>query len=188
MTNGKIDKSEKRNLTVEVIDFFLRIPEAIVYGFDRGEFHRHYQQYGYEQEITCEKLARVIANLKRSGYVEVRKVDGDESIRFTNKARLAAVEQMAARVKNDELYRIVSFDIPEQMRRQRNQFRRFIKRLGFVQIQKSLWVCRKNYGDLVEVAAEEYGVADFVVYIVSDKTNINKFLDDKTSSENLSRS
>lgn len=44
---------------------------------------------------------------------------------------------------------IVLFDVPESERVARNMFRNFLKECGFRQLQRSVWVCRKDVADLV---------------------------------------
>jgi len=41
----------------------------------------------------------------------------------------------------DGLWRVVIFDIPVHYNKARTAFRAKLKELGFVQIQKSVWVC-----------------------------------------------
>ena len=89
------------------------------------------------------------------------------------------IDKIADKLAPEKRFYFVSFDIPEKMRRNRDSFRRTIKRLGFREIQKSLWACNKNAGKYVEMAAIEYGVANFVVYIASDNTNVNSTLIEK---------
>lgn len=164
---------------LDVIDLFLGIPEAMVYAFDRKEFYRILNGSITERALTCDNIAKLISNLKRSHYIEVTKQGGNESIKFTNKAKLAIVDRIGARSAVDDRNRFISFDIPERFRAGRDKFRRTIKRLGFRQIQKSLWVCNKSIGDIAELAAIEYGVQDYVVYIVADCTNIDSFISEQ---------
>jgi hypothetical protein len=167
-------KNKLKNFTVEVLDLFLGIPESIVNAFDRKEFYRIVNGMPTEKVLTCSNISKLVQSFKRSGYIEIKRSGGQESICFTNKARLAVIDRIAARGEEDEKYRFVSFDIPEKWRARRNQFRSTIKRLGFRQIQKSLWVCNKNIGNLVDIAADEYKVGEYVVYIVAEATNINE--------------
>lgn len=169
-------KEKLKNFTIDVLDLFLGIPESIILSFDRKEFYRIMNGFPAERALTSNKIARFISNSKRSGYVTVQKVGGQESIVFTNKAKLAVVDRIAERSKIDQKYRFVSFDIPERLRKNRNQFRRVIKRLGFRQIQQSLWVSDRSIGDLVEMAANEYKIEQYIVYLVCEHTNINKEL------------
>jgi len=173
----KETKQKIKNVTIEIIDFFLGIPESVVNGFDRNEFYRLMQGHSGEKELTCSNIAKFITNLKNRGYIEIQATSNNsESIIFTNKARLAIIDRLIKRTKNDNKYCFVSFDIPEDMRINRDQFRRTIKRMGFVQVQKSLWVIDKNVGEYVEMAAEEYSVNEYVVYLVTEATNIDTLL------------
>lgn len=179
----KMLEKKLKNFTIEVIDFFLGLPEAIAIGFDRKEFYRILQGRSTEKELTCANIASLINNMKKSGYVTVRRgsCSASDSIVFTNKSKLAVVDRIIMRQKIGKHRCFISFDIPERLRLERDRFRRVIKRMGFVQIQKSLWVCERDLGEFVDFAAIEYGVSDYVVYIVSTKTNIDEFIDSKLS-------
>jgi CRISPR-associated endonuclease Cas2 len=118
------------------------------------------------------KISKTVYELKRSGYLLFE----NDSVRLTNKAKMRIVDQVAAKSGKCKKYHLVSFDIPEIKRVERNRFRRAIKRMGFVQIQKSLWVSNKNIGHLVDAATEEYRVSDYVAYFVSESSNIDRFI------------
>lgn len=171
-----MDKKKITNATIEIIDFFLNIPEAIVIGFNRKEFYRNLHGYYHEQELTVKNIAKFLYNFKKSGYVEIAEINGQESIRFTNKARLAIADRLGGRLKIDGKYYLVSFDVPERLRTKRDNFRRVIKRLGFQQIQKSLWAANKNLDEFVILAAKEYGVEDYVVCAVVESVDIRATL------------
>lgn len=175
------DETKKaiKNFTLEVLDFFLGIPESFAIAFDRKEFHRQINGFATEKQLTCDNIAKFIFNLKKSGYIEIKKTSQGESIQFTNKARLSIIDRIVDRTVDDHKYRFVSFDIPERLRINRDKFRRALKRMGFIQIQKSLWVCNKNVGQFVELAAYEYGVEKYIVYIVSEKTDIDGIIQKK---------
>jgi len=180
MTGRKNIKREKaidtrkiiKNITIGILDFLLGIPEALAVGFDRPTAYRAIQG-NYDQELTVAKICHFFNSLKRRGYIKIQNKDGQESVVFTNKAKIALVDRIVDQAKWDGKYRLVSFDIPEPMRRNRNSFRRAIKRMGFKQVQKSLWVSNKNAGPMVELAAYEYGVEKYVIYIVAESTDID---------------
>jgi len=170
----KETKTKIKNFTHDVIDIFLSIPESFIGAFDRKEFYRVLQGMPTEKILTCSNICKVFNNLKQQGYIDVQKLsEGNESIVFTNKAKLAIVDRIVSRIMDGNEYCLVSFDIPEKLKNNRNRFRRAIKRMGFRQIQKSLWVSNKRLGDLVDLAAAEYQVSDYVVYFISSSTNID---------------
>jgi DNA-binding transcriptional regulator PaaX len=126
-------------------------------------------------DVSSQDISKMVYELHRRKYIENR--DGD-SIVLTNKAKLKIIDRITDEEGRDGKYRLVSFDIPEIKRGNRNCFRRAIKRMGFVQVQKSLWVTDRNVSDFVEMAAKEYGVDDFVAYFVAEGTNIDKHIAD----------
>lgn len=169
-------KKKFKNLTIEVLDSLLgSFEDLATVSLDKKEVYRIINGTS-EREWTITSISKFFNSLKSRNYIEVVKCNESELIQFTNKAKLALVDSIATRMKGDERYCFVSFDIPETMKTQRDAFRRILKKIGFIQIQKSLWVHNKSVGDLVDIAGQEYGIEDCIVYIVSDQTNINKFM------------
>lgn len=126
-----------------------------------------------DSEIPNRRISRVVYDLKRHNYIEF---DEGDSVRFTNKAKIKLIDKFVSINPADRKRRLVSFDIPETKRTQRNAFRRSIKQMGFRQIQKSLWVCDRNIGDMVEVASKEFGVEEYVAYFVVESSNIEGYI------------
>ncbi len=160
--------------TVEMLNFILRIAESTtLIGASRSELYRVARE-GSEHEWTVQNICRTIHSLKQRGYIEIVNINGNQSIQYTNRGKLKMIGHISERIKPGDIFLFVSFDIPEKLNSGRNSFRRVIKKLGFLKIQNSLWVINKNISDLVEMAAIEYGVAEYVVYIVSSETNIDQ--------------
>jgi len=126
-----------------------------------------------DKGISRRRISRINYDLKRSHYIKIG--EGD-SVKLTNKAKIRIIEKFASLYPNDGKRRLISFDIPEVKRRERNGFRRTIKQMGFKQIQKSLWVCDKNLSDLVEIAIKEFKVSEYVAYFVIERSNIDKHI------------
>ncbi|MEI8143322.1 MAG: hypothetical protein WCG48_01740 [Candidatus Berkelbacteria bacterium] len=123
-----------------------------------------------------DQFSRKVSNLTRHGYLE-KDANHPDSFRFTNKAKLKIIEKLVPR--KDGVHRFISFDIPEAMSTKRNQFRKTIKRLGFRQIQQSLWVIDHDVSELIELAAREYGVENYIIYIVSSTSDIDGYIKKK---------
>lgn len=68
----------------------------------------------------------------------------------------------------DKKWRLIIFDVPETMVYHRNNFRRFVKQLGLLRIQKSVYLypypCQKQ----IEFLREYLGVGNFIIYAVAD--------------------
>jgi len=169
--NKKKTRRIIKNITVELLDSLLGVAEGFVVSMDRREARKVI--YGeYEKELTVANISKYFYSLFHRGYVETKVTkQGKESIVLTNKAKIILLDKIAEKIPKDKRFYLVSFDIPERLRRNRDLFRRSIKRLGFVELQKSLWVSNKNCGEIIDMLTGEYGVSDYVVYFVSDITN-----------------
>ncbi|MCX6809024.1 MAG: hypothetical protein NTW50_05175 [Candidatus Berkelbacteria bacterium] len=85
-------KSKVKDVLVEILDCFLGVPENIFRAFDRQEAYKIMRgNDNYNNILSVSNLSKLFFRLKRSGYIEITKSDTGESIRFTNKARLAVV-------------------------------------------------------------------------------------------------
>lgn len=117
-----------------------------------------------------------IRSLKRSGYINIHRNPRGYSIEITGKGRIKLLEHNSSDA-TDGNWRMLSFDIPEKYRKTRDRFRATIKRIGFKQVQKSLWACPFIRADDIQYAIDEYRVNEYVVYLVVSKTDAEKFLE-----------
>lgn len=145
--------------------------EFVIKKFNRTKLFREIREKN--KNITNTQLSKTFYELKRHKYIEIEEADSNHAVRLTNKAKIKIIEKIAKKSSADKKYRYVSFDIPERLHDKRDLFRNVIKRMGFRQIQQSLWVTDKNIGGMVEIVAEEYDVSDYVAYIISETSNIN---------------
>lgn len=73
----------------------------------------------------------------------------------------------------DGKWRIVIFDIPEERRIIRNLFRRNLKKWGFKQLQKSVWISKSNFYSKIVDYIKDLGIDHWVVVLETDKINPN---------------
>lgn len=151
-----------------------------------GDKHAIYQEYNSltGDRYSKKQVANHFYELKRQGYIESVEWEGEKAIRLTGKAKIKLIENITGEKACDQKNRYVSFDIPERLHNKRDLFRRAIKRMGFRQVQQSLWVINKNVGELVEIAASEYKVEEYVAYIVAESSNIDEFVKKIINSDN----
>jgi len=133
----------------------------------------------FSDQYSPSQFSNLMYQCKRSGYIQVNDTNDQNSIVLTNKAQLKILDKISEKQGIDNKFRFISYDIPEDLKNARNQFRRAIKKLGFVKIQKSLWVCNRNVGKFVELAAYEYKVEKYIAYIVSEKSDIDGLIEKK---------
>lgn len=127
----------------------------------------------YYIEGDPRRLSTNIKRLEHSGYIEIDRKSN--SVQITNKGKIKLLEN-STNNKIDGKWRLLSFDIPETLRKKRNQFRRSIKRIGYKQVQKSLWASPFVQAEEVDLIVKELNVEKFVAYIVTDKIDIEKHL------------
>ena len=98
---------------------------------------------------------------------------GDDKYKFTKKG-IRWFEESKFKylklktVKWDKKWRIIIFDIPQEMHNKRNWLRKKLKNLGFYMIQKSVFVfpypCEEELGDI----CSHLNISDYVDIIIAD--------------------
>lgn len=128
------------------------------------------------KKIDRKKLHDEIRNLYRSKLVEIKSnPDGTHTIVLTNKGKLRALtynfENMRLnKTPWDKKWRFIIFDIPEKFRGGRDALRDKIKKLGFYELQKSVFVFPYKCEDEINFIIEffeirkhvRYGTIDFI--------------------------
>jgi len=109
-----------------------------------------------------------LRSLVRGGYLKCGKNDrflispkGRRQMKF-----LKIRAQKVDRGKWDRKWRIVIFDIPEKMRRERAALRSFLKRNGFVKLQNSVFVAPFANMDVLDFIRKEYKIEKYVNFII----------------------
>jgi len=72
--------------------------------------------------------------------------------------------QLAEKKVWDGKWRIVVFDIPEKYAALRNRVRTLLKKIGFVQLQQSVWVFPYECKDLTVMIKKESNLSAYILY------------------------
>ena len=114
------------------------------------------------------ELRKVLYYMKSQKLIEGSYEHGLK-ITARGRQRLAVDEFRAVSVKKpenwDKKWRLVLFDIPEDYKTARNALSWKLKSLGFIQLQKSVWLHPFPCRDVVERIAVYYKIESFVTYI-----------------------
>ena len=70
--------------------------------------------------------------------------------------------------KWDKIWHLVSYDIPEHLKKERDWFRWNLEKLGFLQIHKSLWVLPYDCKEEIAIISQHLKISPFVVYMNTD--------------------
>lgn len=109
------------------------------------------------------EVERVVGKLVRNGWVEKKETREGIKIIITDKGRrqilIFQLENLRPKKEKwDGKWRIVFFDVEEEKRKKRDDLRRYLKKLGFYQMQKSVWVCPYDCDKEVKYIREILGV------------------------------
>lgn len=160
-------------VTWTLIGIIARTPEALADAFlSQKSLSKHLTE---DSEFLSDKLIHHLRNLGRRGYLEIEDIDGSTSVRLTTKGKIKNIEN-PNNLETDGQMRLVSYDIPEKLKSKRQQFCRFLRRIGFKQLQKSLWVCQYIKADEIDLVIDELEIRKFVGYFVIDRSNLDQHI------------
>lgn len=130
----------------------------------------------FKQKYDQNKVAQALERLKRNKIVILSEKNGEFIVELTDKGKRKVkqikLEDMKIEAPKlwDGKWRIIIFDIPEKKgKKARNALREKLQKLGFYQLQKSVWAhpypCEKE----VQFLCELFNVYRFVNIITADK-------------------
>lgn len=132
--------------------------------------------------IDRKTLNQLLKRLKLQGLIAFSdKSNREESIKLTEQGRRRAVAykfynlSLKPRKKWDGKWRIVLFDIPEQKKKTRDALRRKLKRLGFLEFQKSVFIYPYPCEDEINFVINFFNIHDMVYYIEAPITPDHNF-------------
>lgn len=119
---------------------------------------------GKPAKKSRQRVQMRLNQLIRHGAVEEKTVGRQRLVRLTNdgwrSSRARALKKVTAPARKGLC--LVIFDIPEKRRRERDLFRRLLKKGGFKPHQKSVFVHEKDVVKLVTAIVSELEIDDWV--------------------------
>ena len=179
LINAKSPKEMKRNeLSKEIIkgvalggviaSMFVLPGTAIAYKWV-DDLHKNHKR----------KLRDNLKRLLNRGYIREDEVN---KYVITSKGTLKLNEYkiedltVSKPKKWDNIWRIITFDIPEEKRVARKALNKKLKELGFITLQKSVFIyphpCKKEFDQI----GEFFGVKDNIVFIEAISVSNEKFI------------
>lgn len=126
--------------------------------------------------INSQKLKRSIALLYKSKLLEEKpNKGGSVTLVLTEKGKKRAltfkIDEMEIKEPKhwDKKWRVIIFDIPEIFKKKREVLRFQLKRLGFQELQKSVFVHPYDCYDETEFITEFYQLRRFVRFMIAEK-------------------
>jgi len=118
------------------------------------------------------RIKQTVDRLEKGGYIEkIRNKNGVEKIKITQKGKQKVLKydfnKMKIKIpkKWDGLWRVVIFDIPEDKRKVRNAINFKLKDLGFVPLQKSVFIFPYECRDEIDFVGEFFHVRKYIRYM-----------------------
>ena len=129
-------------------------------------------QEAYKEKISEAAFSQQLCYLRRSRLIQTRQVGDEMLIVLTDAGRRKAlrydIEKLEVKkpAKWDGLWHLVFADIPEKKKRARNALRHKLRQLGFVQINRSVWIFPYECEKEVAFVTGYFGVEQYVYYAI----------------------
>jgi CRISPR-associated endonuclease Cas2 len=138
-----------------------------------------------KEKIDKTKVKRVLYNLEKRGLVSLKEINGDLLATFNKNGK-----KLVLRYKFDELeikkprkwdgkWRVVIFDIPEKKKLARDILREKLEKLGFYQLQKSVFIHPFECQQEIELISKIYEIEPFVYFMKANYIDNQRKLKEK---------
>ena len=158
----------------------------ILLNVKKGELPNKYNEKFFDILKTAQQKSRypkITKNMVKKGFLNFKNKSGEIKIEITDKGRKVAnnyyLEALSANRKPkvwDKKWRVVMFDIPEKKKKLRDLIRSNLKRLGFIQIQASVWIFPYPCEEIVTIIKSEFGFNKEVLYLIANHFEEDSFL------------
>ena len=117
------------------------------------------------------KLRRVFKQLNKQKVINYYQKNGKDIIEITSKGekKLVAYKfeslKLDTKKRWDGKWRVVMFDIPERQKQARNAIGRKLKEIGFIQLQKSVFIAPYECEAEIDFIGEYFSVRKYIKYM-----------------------
>lgn len=126
-----------------------------------------------KQKTRPQNIVKSITYLKHQRLVSVIEKGGQQILTLSEKGKQKVLQYNLDKIfikkpkKWDGWWRLVVFDIPEDIRQGRDALRDKLKHLGFYQLQKSCFVYPYECKDEIDFITEIFEISPYVNFIVA---------------------
>lgn len=143
--------------------------------FDKGRvWRRPIADFKAWREIDRQKFSQLLYQLKKQKLIEIYEGQKGKFMQLTNKGRKKLKPYVLEKLKIkspshwDGKWHLVIFDIPIDKNQARDVLRQTLERLGFLNLQKSVYVYPFNCFSEINFLRSLYEVESYVNYIIAD--------------------
>ncbi|MBI4136162.1 MAG: CRISPR-associated endonuclease Cas2 [Candidatus Vogelbacteria bacterium] len=128
-------------------------------------------------------IKSVVGRMADAGLVSFGKNnEGQTTIRLTDKGRKElkrygiGTKVISKPRRWDGKYRLIIFDIKEWKRNVRNELRNWLRQLGFLLLQRSVWVYPYECREVIVLLKAHFKIGREVLYITADEIENDRWL------------
>ncbi|HAQ03113.1 hypothetical protein A2467_01070 [Candidatus Nomurabacteria bacterium RIFOXYC2_FULL_36_8] len=121
------------------------------------------QKYQYSETVNRMEKKGLIQFVNK--YGELKITISPKGHKIIKSLMLSDYKQIKKPVKWDGKWRMVMFDIPEDKTKLRNIIRFHLKKIGFLQVQGSVWVYPYPCEEIVTIIKTNFNFDDEIIYV-----------------------
>lgn len=146
--------------------------KAIYDVYEKANKNKELQKW---ERYNLPRLRYILNRLRRQKLIEVEEQNGYSIVKLTYKGRLRTlkykIEEMALEIPKhwDGKWRLIIYDITKFKKRQQAAFRRMLKKLQMLPLQKSVYLTPYSCVQEIEFLREYFDVGEGVIYIIAEK-------------------
>lgn len=149
--------------------------------FAKGEREKEWKKLRKEwKKYNLSRLKQTLKRLYEQKTIEVVETKDGPIVKLTNKGKLRLLRykleemQIKKPLIWDRKWRLIIYDIPKKKKKAQEVFRRILKGMKFLQLQKSVYLCPYPCEKEIEFLRELYGIGKYVVMLVVEKIENDK--------------
>jgi len=141
-----------------------------------------YAPFLKRSKLKTFEINQSIKRLLARGLLEIKEERNHKHLEFTEIGRQMLLKyQMEGLAKDkpkkwDRKYRVVIFDISEQLKKIRDRLRDTLRSFGFIQLQASVWVYPYECQDIISLLKQYLNLKGEVIYITAESIEDDDWL------------
>lgn len=145
--------------------------KAILDSYEKVKKEREFKKW---EQFNLPRLRYILKRLQNQQLVEISKEGDFEVVKLTRKGQMRLLKYRLSDMriqktpKWDRKWRLVIYDITKFKRRQQDAFRRMLKKLEMLPLQKSVYMSPYPCEDEMEFLREYFDVSEGVLYITAE--------------------
>lgn len=135
-----------------------------------------------KKKVDNARFRRSFNSLVKSGLIGIGK-DGDKTVvKLTKEGKNKVLKfkfqdlVIEKQKKWDKKWRMVIFDIPEKFKRGRTELAYKLRQMGFVALQRSVWICPYPCEDEIDFITELFEVRQYVRIVTAESIDLQQDL------------